>query len=186
MKKLLKKVSVEEEAPANAVGGGNIAGLGVGAKGEPGLNIKQRLSYKRKNQLDDKSREGQVATFIRRSAPMMEETPASAGRKSVAVDDKKLTGGTPADQGSIAAMVDDRTRTVKKGKFAGHDTFIVPSTVFHKARLEKHKGKHWKSYIGEDDHGMAIREYANKNRKNAIVLEDEMTGAMCYARYGKR
>jgi hypothetical protein len=33
---------------------------------------------------------------------------------------------------------------------------------------------------------MAIREYANKNRKNAIVLEDEMTGAMCYARYGKR
>jgi hypothetical protein len=152
MKKLLKKVSVEEEAPANAVGGGNIAGLGVGAKGEPGLNTKQRLSYKKKNQLDDKSREGQIATFIRRAKPVMEETESN----------------------------------VRKGKFAGHDTFIVPSTVFHKARLEKHKGKHWKSYIGEDEHGMAIREYANKNRKNAIVLEDEMTGAMCYARYGKR
>ena len=27
---------MEEDAPANAVGGGNIAGVGVGPKGEPG------------------------------------------------------------------------------------------------------------------------------------------------------
>jgi hypothetical protein len=56
--------------------------------------------------------------------------------------------------------------------------------MFHKARVEKRKGKHWKTYIGEDEHGMAIREYANKNRKKAIILQDENTGAMCYARYG--
>lgn len=154
IRKQRSKRPMKEEAPANAAGGGNIAGLGVGAKGEPGLNTKQRLSYKRKNQLDDKTREGQIATFIRRSAPVMEETqPVS---------------------------------NVRKGKFAGQDTFIVPSDMFHKARNEKSKGKHWKTYIGECEYGQAIREYANKNKKNSIVLEDEKTGTMCYARYGKK
>ena len=36
--------------------------------------------------------------------------PASAGRLAVAVDDGQLIGGTPADQGAAAVMVDDRTR----------------------------------------------------------------------------
>jgi hypothetical protein len=39
-----------EEAPANAVGGGNIAGLGVGEKGEPPVSQKSR--YRKKN-IDD-------------------------------------------------------------------------------------------------------------------------------------
>jgi|GEM_PF-3393734 len=74
----------------------------------------------------------------------------------------------------------------RRGKFAGNDTFIIPSGLFHKARLQKQKGKHWKSYIGEDEHGQAIREYARKNYGKAIVLQDESTGAMCYASYGKK
>ena len=37
--------------------------------------------------------------------------PASAGRMADAVDDGELVGGTPADQGIIAMMVDDRART---------------------------------------------------------------------------
>ena len=36
--------------------------------------------------------------------------PASAGRLAVAVDDGELVGGTPADQGAAAVMVDDRAR----------------------------------------------------------------------------
>ena len=36
--------------------------------------------------------------------------PASAGRLAVAVDDGELIGGTPADQGAAAAMVDNRAR----------------------------------------------------------------------------
>ncbi len=40
----------EEDAPANVVGGGNVAGLGVGAQGEPGITPKAARKYKRKNQ----------------------------------------------------------------------------------------------------------------------------------------
>ena len=40
----------EEDAPANAVGGGNVAGLGVGDQGEPGITPKAKRKYKRKNQ----------------------------------------------------------------------------------------------------------------------------------------
>ena len=36
--------------------------------------------------------------------------PASAGRLAAAVDDGQLIGGTPADQGAAAVMVDDRAR----------------------------------------------------------------------------
>ena len=37
-----KGILVQEDAPANNVGGGNIAGLGVGAAGEPGINKKKK------------------------------------------------------------------------------------------------------------------------------------------------
>ena len=40
----------EEDAPANVVGGGNVAGLGVGPQGEPGITPKAARKYKRKNQ----------------------------------------------------------------------------------------------------------------------------------------
>lgn len=142
-----KSEPIGEEAPANNVGGGNIAGMGVGPQGEPGLKMKQRLKYKRKNAKDIQDREGEIATLVRRAQPMMESN---------------------------------------TGVFAGNTTFIVPSDMFHKARVEKRKGKHWKTYIGEDEHGVAIREYANKNRKKAIILQDANTGAMCYARYGAK
>ena len=40
---------MNEDAPANAVGGGNIAGIGVGADGEPGVTPKWMKKYKAKN-----------------------------------------------------------------------------------------------------------------------------------------
>lgn len=39
----------EEDAPANAVGGGNIAGVGVGPDGEPGFTSSAMNKYKSKN-----------------------------------------------------------------------------------------------------------------------------------------
>jgi hypothetical protein len=38
-----------EETPTVNVGGGNIAGLGVGSQGEPGLTLAQMKRYKKKN-----------------------------------------------------------------------------------------------------------------------------------------
>jgi hypothetical protein len=35
---------MQEDMPANVAGGGNIAGIGVGAQGEPGVNKKKGLT----------------------------------------------------------------------------------------------------------------------------------------------
>ena len=35
---------MQEDMPANVAGGGNIAGVGVGAQGEPGVNKKKGLT----------------------------------------------------------------------------------------------------------------------------------------------
>lgn len=75
---------------------------------------------------------------------------------------------------------------LRRSKFAGQEVFEVKSDVFHQARMSKQKHLHWKSYIGEDDTGAAIREFANKNPKKAIILKDERTGAMHYARFGTK
>lgn len=40
---------MNEEAPANSVGGGKIAGMGVGPQGEPGVRPKAMKRYKDKN-----------------------------------------------------------------------------------------------------------------------------------------
>jgi hypothetical protein len=43
---------MSEEAPANVVGSGNIAGMGVGTQGEPGVGRRAMSRYKRKNAAD--------------------------------------------------------------------------------------------------------------------------------------
>jgi hypothetical protein len=44
-----KATPVKEEAPTNSASGGNIAGIGVGPKGEPGVKPKAMKRYKDKN-----------------------------------------------------------------------------------------------------------------------------------------
>ena len=76
--------------------------------------------------------------------------------------------------------------TVKRGKpFLGVETYLVPSRVFNQIREAKRKGKHWRRYLDEDDTFHHIRAEARKNKKGAIIIEDEYTGALCFARYGK-
>lgn len=76
-------------------------------------------------------------------------------------------------------------RRLPRGKFAGKDTFIVPSKIFHAGRVSKRKGQHWSKYFEEQEGFGEIREYARKNPKKTIILQDENTGALYVARYGQ-
>jgi len=42
------KQFLDEEAPVNAAGSGNIAGLGVGPQGEPGVSVAVRKRHKKR------------------------------------------------------------------------------------------------------------------------------------------
>lgn len=99
---------IDEDVPTNAVAGGQVAGLGVGPQGEPGIK-----------------------------------------------------------------------------RFAGSRVFKVPTKNFVMARMLKRKYARFEEYLGDEIIAKQISEYANKNWKEGIVLEDEQTGAMMYLRYGK-
>ena len=74
---------------------------------------------------------------------------------------------------------------VKRKKFAGSTVFKVPTKSFVMAKMLKRKGVRFESYLGDPVVAKEIAEYANKNWHEAIILEDEQTGAMVYLRYGK-
>jgi hypothetical protein len=147
---------IDEDAPANAAGAGNIAGLGVGAAGEPGISPRVQKKIQRKNRVEADTRSA-VLGMWRRKTPQIAE-----GTEGVSV----------------------KSFVVEKGKFAGHDTFVVPSDMFHNARMQKKKGAHWTKYVGSGVHAEAIRQHAKANYGKPIILQDENTGAMCYASYG--
>jgi len=71
-------------------------------------------------------------------------------------------------------------------KFAGSRVFKVPTKSFVMARMLKRKYARFEQYLGDAEVAKQISEYANKNNKEGIVLEDEQTGALMYLRYGKK
>ncbi len=70
----------------------------------------------------------------------------------------------------------------RKGSFAGAAVFEVSNAVFHNLTMQKRKGKHWRTYLDEDDSFAEIAEHARKN-KGPIVVQNEVTGEMRYVRY---
>lgn len=123
---------------------------------------------------------------------IVEEAPTnSAGSGSVA----GIGVGPDGEPGLSTSTRDKHKKRILKrappqalpmGWFAGKKTFKVPSHVFENAKLAKRKHQRWVSYLQEDEVGRAIREFANKNPYDPIILECEKTGYMCYARYGKK
>lgn len=70
-------------------------------------------------------------------------------------------------------------------RFGKNDVFVVKSDVYRNARLAKKKYVRYEKYVGNDEVGNAIREYGRKYPKKPIIVQDEMTGAMQFLRYGR-
>lgn len=94
--------------------------------------------------------------------------------------------GLEPDIPPVPKGVTTKGAMVRRKKFANNTVFVVPSDAFHKAKLGKKKFEHYSSYVGRDETGEAIRRFAKENRDEPIILEDEVTGAMVFLRYGKR
>lgn len=129
---------IDEDAPTVNAGSGNIAGIGVGPNGEPGVHPKNQ-----------------------------------AKNKSPVLFPKMMKRSDPNN------IVTSR----HKGQFAGAAIFEVSSKIFHNLTMQKRKGKHWRTYLEEDDCYAEIREWAKKNPKSKIVVQNECTGEMRYIKY---
>ena len=78
-----------------------------------------------------------------------------------------------------------KRKEIETETFAGNQVFVVDQERFANARLGKSRFHRWSKYVGEDDIGLAIREYGVKNPGKPIVLKNSNSGAMIYLRYGK-
>jgi len=56
--------NMDEDAPTNSAGGGNIAGIGVGPDGEPGIKPKAANRYKKKNKKDQERFDRKLSKMI--------------------------------------------------------------------------------------------------------------------------
>lgn len=70
--------------------------------------------------------------------------------------------------------------------FGGRPVFRVSGDKFHKLTHGKPPKKWHSSYVGRDETGQEIREFARQNPTKPIIVQDEKTGAMQYLRHGKR
>jgi len=101
------------------------------------------------------------------------------------------SGGVAPGAGAYASNVQgsDSILGVVRRKpphtFAGKAMYRVSSDDYNKAIHGKKKFKRYKSYVGGKI-GEEIREYAKQNRNAAIIVQDELTGAMYYLKHGKR
>jgi sugar/nucleoside kinase (ribokinase family) len=94
--------------------------------------------------------------------------------------------GLEPDIPPVPKGITTKNNLIRRKKFANTEVFVVSSDSFNKAKLGKQKFKHYASYVGRDEIGEAIKQYAQENKDAPIIIEDEKTGAMVYLRYGKR
>lgn len=90
--------------------------------------------------------------------------------------------------GNIATwnpLLKPRPERRKKDYFAGHRVFEVDRDQFVKGTHGKPKYKHWKKYVGNEENGEEIRQFANKNPKKPVLVKDSKTGIMTFLRHNK-
>jgi hypothetical protein len=173
-RKFISNPKLEEDAPANAAGSGAIAGIGVGAQGEPGVQPGTQQNI--------------LARMLRRKKLEQEETWSNDYKKSIDCNNPKGFSQRAHCAGRQARKEGRKTKSkpVNEAMFAGHEVFVVPTDYFFKCREGKNRYHSYEKYVGNDEIGETIRKYGRdkKNRKKPIIVQDEKTGAMTYLRYG--
>jgi hypothetical protein len=173
-KKYILKPKLEEDAPANAAGGGAIAGIGVGPQGEPGVQPGTQQNI--------------LARMLRRKKLEQEEKWSNDYKKSIDCDNPKGFSQRAHCAGRQARKEGRQTKSqpVNEATFAGQEVFVVPTQYYHNCREGKNRYHSYERYVGNDEIGETIRKYGRdrKNRKKPIIVQDERTGAMMYLRYG--
>jgi hypothetical protein len=89
-------------------------------------------------------------------------------------------------EGNIQGFDPIMGKPVRRKRFAGKQVFVVDPTTYHKAYLGKRKYEHYEKYLEGSPYFEEIREYGRKYWDEAIVLENEQTGAMVYLKYGSK
>jgi hypothetical protein len=112
-----------------------------------------------------------IGKFLKKKGKLKEDAPTNATGPAV-----PGTGDT-GDAWKKGTLL-------RRKKFAGQDVFEVTSDTYSKSIQGKAKFKHWRTYVGECETGVAIREFALQNPKSPIIIQNELTGAMCYIKYG--
>jgi hypothetical protein len=198
-----------EDAPVNNAGGGAVAGLGVGAKGEPGVDLR-----KRRKELDHATDEAGLA--------VQEDTPTqyfvgayvSNDRKikgtihrvgsmtsgqhiltlkdahsGKVIRDLKYSGGAAAKKAWLSIQKDglDALQEAADDTFAGGDVMDVDLGRVMTALNPKKPWERFSKYVGIDEVGENIRAHARarENWKKNIILRDAKTGIMTYLRRRK-
>lgn len=168
--------ALNEDAPANAVGTGNIAGCGVGPKGEPGFRP-------RKKRIDEDSFYAGHA-----SAPNPHFYCVKCGKD---LWDSRRRRNNPNAAPEVNVGQDGKTYCRKcdpllgeevkpKEQFAGADVFEVDTAHVMASRFGKNRYHRYSRYVGEDEVGEAIRQHGRMTKRD-IVLKDQ-TGTMVYLR----
>lgn len=117
------------------------------------------------------------------------------GRRQVSVSRDDLQESVSAAPANVAAagglagsghtegdVVVVKRPTEPTKRFAGCDVFEVDGDTFSRCKDGKPHQKHWKSWVGDDESGKAIRDYATKNPNKSIIIQDKASKAMLYVR----
>jgi hypothetical protein len=187
----------------SGVGGGGVAGAGIDApdkpgSGEPGVSPKHQPKKTKSvsNGLwkeESEKRRDILKRYITKASDSRAKSQADANfyeKKNHQKFGKAIRKVINRRKGIIRAVskleesnpvMGDMLR--RKGQFAGAAVFEVNSKIFYNLTMQKRKGKHWRTYLEEDDCYAEIREWAKKNPKGKIAIQNENTGEMRYIKY---
>lgn len=185
-----------EDAAANAAGGGGVAGLGVGPKGEPGVNLKKRKKPEEVESLE----EGWLVWWSGTVADMRAKGWKVKWRNDRIPSDSTKVRIVSRDDGEedddagpeYVETDDDMPRTLGQMLKEDHDTFAgarvfeVDMDRLMKSRMGKHPRHRYSRYVGEDDRGEEIRQHGRDRKSGDIILKDAATSVMMYLRRRNR